>query len=62
MLFSRLVGGITTIRLACTHAPPRPQVPFEQVPDLVAGRRVFLRAGAAFVARDQIASLVGPRF
>lgn len=34
------------------------QVPFEQVPDLVAGRRVFLQAGFAFVSKDQMSSLV----
>ena len=38
------------------------QVPFEQVPDLVAGRRVFLRRGLAYVAKDQIASLVVAHF
>ena len=38
------------------------QVPFEQVPDLVASRRVFLRRGLAYVAKDQIASLVVAHF
>ena len=37
-------------------------MPFEQVPDLVAGRRVFLRCGLAYVAKDQIASLVVAHF
>lgn len=38
--------------------PPTGQVPFELVPDLVAGRRVLLRAGSAYVSKDQVASLV----
>jgi len=33
-------------------------VPFEQVPDLVAGRRVYLSAGFAYVSKDQMSSLV----
>jgi DNA primase large subunit len=37
-------------------------VPFEQVPDLVSTRRVFLRRGLAYVAKDQIASLVVAHF
>ena len=38
------------------------QVPFEQVPDLVASRRVLLRAGWAFVSRHEVASLVVGQF
>lgn len=38
------------------------QVPFEQVPDLVAARRVLLRGGAAFVSRHEVASLVMGHF
>lgn len=38
------------------------QVPFEQVPDLVASRRVLLRGGAAFVSRHEVASLVVGHF
>ena len=38
------------------------QVPFEQVPDLVASRRVLLRGGWAFVSRHEVASLVVGRF
>ena len=38
------------------------QVPFEQVPDLVASRRVLLRGGWAFVSRQQVASLVVGHF
>ncbi|KAF3323647.1 putative DNA primase large subunit [Carex littledalei] len=34
------------------------KVPFEDVPDLVAGRRVFLLKGFAFVPRNQVVSLV----
>ncbi|EFN53581.1 hypothetical protein CHLNCDRAFT_8099, partial [Chlorella variabilis] len=34
------------------------KVPFEQVPDLVASRRVYLQAGFAYVSRDQMSSLV----
>lgn len=30
------------------------QVPFEEVPELVASRRVFLQRGNAFVPRDQV--------
>ena len=45
-----------------TRRPPLLQVPFEQVPDLVSTRRVFLRRGLAYVAKDQIASLVVAHF
>jgi DNA primase large subunit len=38
------------------------QVPFEQVPDLVATRRVLLREGWAFVSRHEVASLVVGHF
>ena len=38
------------------------QVPFEQVPDLVASRRVLLKAGWAYVSRHEVASLVVSRF
>ncbi|PSC74333.1 putative DNA primase large subunit [Micractinium conductrix] len=34
------------------------KVPFEQVPDLVATRRVLLRQGWAYVSKDQMSSLV----
>ncbi|KAI7846146.1 hypothetical protein COHA_000316 [Chlorella ohadii] len=34
------------------------KVPFEQVPDLVAARRVYLQAGYAYVSKDQMSSLV----
>ncbi|KAI3424068.1 hypothetical protein D9Q98_009431 [Chlorella vulgaris] len=34
------------------------KVPFEQVPDLVASRRVYLQAGYAYVSKDQMSSLV----
>jgi DNA primase large subunit len=30
------------------------KVPFEEVPELVAGRRVFLHKGHAFVAMNQV--------
>ena len=33
-----------------------PQVPFERVPDLVAGRRVLLRGGWAYVSRHEARS------
>jgi DNA primase large subunit len=33
-------------------------VPFEEVADLVRGRRVYMAGGQAFVPRDQLASLV----
>ena len=38
------------------------QVPWEQVPDLVAGRRVLLRAGMAYVHKREIGSLVVSHF
>ena len=38
------------------------QVAFEQVPDLVAGRRVLIRGGWAFLPRSDIASLVVGHF
>jgi DNA primase large subunit len=37
-------------------------VPFEQVPDLVATRRVLLRRGWAYVSRHEVASLVVGHF
>ncbi len=37
-------------------------MPFEQVPDLVASRRVLLRSGAAYVSRHEVASLVVGHF
>ena len=44
------------------RGPAAVQVPFEQVPDLVASRRVLLKAGWAFVSRHEVASLVVSRF
>ena len=38
------------------------QVPFEAVPELVAGRRVLLRGGAAYVARHEVSSLATGHF
>ena len=38
------------------------QVDFEQVPDLVATRKVFLLKGTAYVSRGDVASLVVGHF
>ncbi|KAJ8759066.1 hypothetical protein K2173_003304 [Erythroxylum novogranatense] len=38
------------------------KVPFEEVPELVAGRRVFIHKGHAYVAKNQVVSLVATRF
>lgn len=38
------------------------KVPFEEVPELVAGRRVFLQKGHAYVAMNQVVSLVVTQF
>ncbi|KAF8100031.1 hypothetical protein N665_0232s0006 [Sinapis alba] len=38
------------------------KVPFEEVPDLVAGRRVLIQKGYAFVAGSQLVSLVVTQF
>lgn len=38
------------------------KVPFEVVPDLVSGRRVFVRAGMAYVPREALVSLVSIPF
>lgn len=38
------------------------QVDFEQVPDLVAGRKVFLQRGQAYVFKTDVASLVVGHF
>lgn len=38
------------------------KVPFQEVPELVAGRKVFLLRGMAFVPRDQLASIVVGQF
>ncbi|CAI0381293.1 unnamed protein product [Linum tenue] len=38
------------------------KVPFQEVPELVAGRRVFLSDGYAYVAMNQVVSLVATQF
>lgn len=38
------------------------KVPFEQVPDLVATRKVYIQEGWAYVSKDQLSSLVGAPF
>lgn len=38
------------------------KVPFEEVPELVASRRVFLQRGNAFVPRDQLVAIVSNHF
>ncbi|CAL9187240.1 unnamed protein product [Musa hybrid cultivar] len=38
------------------------KVPFEEVPELVAGRRVFMLKGFAYVAMNQVVSLVATQF
>ncbi|XVF02792.1 hypothetical protein REPUB_Repub04eG0204700 [Reevesia pubescens] len=38
------------------------KVPFEEVPELVAGRRVFIHKGHAYVAMNQLVSLVVTQF
>ncbi|KAK9286885.1 hypothetical protein L1049_015292 [Liquidambar formosana] len=38
------------------------KVPFEEVPELVAGRRVFIHKGHAYVAMNQVVSLVVTQF
>ncbi|KAF6148440.1 hypothetical protein GIB67_038795 [Kingdonia uniflora] len=38
------------------------KVPFEEVPELVAGRRVYIHKGYAFVAMNQVGSLVATHF
>ncbi|XP_024017634.1 probable DNA primase large subunit [Morus notabilis] len=38
------------------------KVPFEEVPELVAGRRVFIHKGHAYVASTQVVSLVATQF
>ncbi|KAF9619265.1 hypothetical protein IFM89_006452 [Coptis chinensis] len=38
------------------------KVPFEEVPELVAGRRVFIHKGYAYVAMNQVVSLVVTQF
>lgn len=38
------------------------KVPFEEVLDLVRGRRVFLRAGFAYVPQSELVSIVGGQF
>ncbi|KAJ7945572.1 DNA primase large subunit [Quillaja saponaria] len=38
------------------------KVPFEEVPELVAGRKVFLNKGHAYVAMNQVVSLVATQF
>ncbi|PON54961.1 DNA primase large subunit/archaeal [Trema orientale] len=38
------------------------KVPFEEVPELVAGRRVFIHKGNAYIAANQVVSLVATQF
>ncbi|KAK4597584.1 hypothetical protein RGQ29_015205 [Quercus rubra] len=38
------------------------KVPFEEVPELVAGRRVFIHKGYAYIAMNQVVSLVSTQF
>ncbi|GMN49273.1 hypothetical protein TIFTF001_018446 [Ficus carica] len=38
------------------------KVPFEEVPELVAGRRVFIHKGNAYIASTQVVSLVATQF
>ncbi|XP_009603260.1 putative DNA primase large subunit isoform X1 [Nicotiana tabacum] len=38
------------------------KVPFEEVPELVAGRRVFIQEGNAYIAMSQVVSLVVTQF
>uniref|UniRef100_A0A3Q7G0A7 DNA primase large subunit n=1 Tax=Solanum lycopersicum TaxID=4081 RepID=A0A3Q7G0A7_SOLLC len=38
------------------------KVPFEEVPELVAGRRVFIQKGNAYIAMNQVVSLVITQF
>ncbi|KAL6294232.1 hypothetical protein ACE6H2_002374 [Prunus campanulata] len=38
------------------------KVPFEEVPELVAGRRVFISKGHAYIAMSQVVSLVATQF
>ncbi|CAN6550978.1 unnamed protein product [Malus baccata var. baccata] len=38
------------------------KVPFEEVPELVASRRVFISKGHAYIARNQVVSLVATQF
>ncbi|KAI4336560.1 hypothetical protein L6164_015073 [Bauhinia variegata] len=38
------------------------QVPFQEVPELVAGRKVFINQGFAYVAMNQVVSLLAPQF
>lgn len=38
--------------------PTQMKVPFEEVPELVAGRRVFIHKGYAYVAMNQVSILI----
>lgn len=38
--------------------PTQMKVPFEEVPELVAGRRVFIHKGYAYVAMDQVIIII----
>ena len=49
---------LTAMQLGCliyiSSFPSLMKVPFEEVPELVAGRRVFLQKGHAYVAMNQV--------
>ncbi|RVW27266.1 putative DNA primase large subunit [Vitis vinifera] len=57
---------LTAMQLGCliykSSFPSLMKVPFEEVPELVAGRRVFLQKGHAYVAMNQVVSLVVTQF
>ena len=48
----------TAMQLGCviyiSSFPSLMKVPFEEVPELVAGRKVFLQKGNAYVAMNQV--------
>eukprot|EP00887_Chlorella_sp_A99_P006989 scaffold2.g6989.t1 len=57
-LYETLRSCGSTAPLSSLSADGYYKVPFEQVPDLVATRRVYLRGGAAYVPREHVSSLV----
>ncbi|RVW73588.1 putative DNA primase large subunit [Vitis vinifera] len=64
--FKKGMGISLLTRLGCliykSSFPSLMKVPFEEVPELVAGRRVFLQKGHAYVAMNQVVSLVVTQF
>ncbi|XP_030935035.1 probable DNA primase large subunit [Quercus lobata] len=61
--FGQPLAGIDTeCNIYLCFFPTPMKVPFEEVPELVAGGRVFIHKGYAYIAMNQVVSLVATQF